>query len=116
MKLLLLRLFFRLALGFLWLLGLFRFLGCLWFLFRRFAGAIFFLLGGGESFLQSDHVFAGTERVESFGFLAQLFFGVVRRFDRQPDAALNLVHLDDARFDFLADLENVFHFRDVVFA
>src|SRR3954470_21922457 len=53
-RLLLLR--FLLRLGF---LGLrFRFLGFLCSRFLGFAGAIIFLLGSGESFLQSDHVFA----------------------------------------------------------
>ena len=48
--------------------------------------------------------------------LAQFFFGVIRGLDRETDAALDFVDLDHARFDFLADLEHVFHFRDVIFA
>ena len=47
---------------------------------------------------------------------AQFFFGIIRGLDRKTDAALDFVHLDDARFDFLADLEHVLHLRDVIFA
>src|SRR6266567_7786454 len=85
-------------------------------LLLRFAGTVFFLLGGGKSFFQADHVFSGPERVEGLGFFAQLFLGVVGGFDRQADATLELVHLNNARFDLLADFEHVFHFCDVVFA
>ena len=48
--------------------------------------------------------------------LAQFFFGVIRGLDRETDAALDFVHLDDARFDFLTDLEHVFDLGDVIFA
>src|ERR1700693_753238 len=105
---------------FLWL-GLFRLFG--WFRFFRsgcgflgFAWPIFFLLSSSESFLQTDHVFAGSKGLESLRFLAKLFFGVVRGFDRQPDATLDFVDLDHPSFDFLADLENVFHLGDMVLA
>jgi hypothetical protein len=50
--------------------------------FLGFAGAILFLFGCGESFLKTDHVFARSEYIKRFGFLAQLFLGVVRGFDR----------------------------------
>ena len=46
----------------------------------------------------------------------ELFFGIVRGLDRETDAALDFVDLDDARFDFLSDFEHVLHFRDVIFA
>ena len=58
----------------------------------------------------------GRSVSNDFDFFAQFFFRIVGGFDRQSDAALDFVHLDDARFDFLADLEHVFHFRDVIFA
>ena len=58
----------------------------------------------------------GRRAVERFGFAAQFFFGIIRGLDRETDAALDFVDLDDARFDFLADLEHVLHFRDVIFA
>ncbi len=48
--------------------------------------------------------------------LAQFFLGVVRGLDRETDAALDFVDLDDARFDFLADLEHVLDLVDVIFA
>jgi len=49
-------------------LGLFASFGGFdsWRRFLGFAGPIFFLLGRGKRFLQSDHVFARTERVECF--------------------------------------------------
>jgi len=40
------------------------------FRFLPFAGAIVFLLGGGEGFLEADHVLAGAQSIESFGFFA----------------------------------------------
>src|SRR5437763_15737830 len=73
-------------------------------------------LGGFERFLEADHVFARTQIVERFGFALQLFFGIICGLDRETDPALDFVHLDDARFDFLADLEHVFYLRDVIFA
>ena len=90
----------------------------LWFLRFLFgiAGSIVFLLGGGEGFFQADHVFAGLERVERFDFFAQFFFGIVGGFDRQSNAPLEFVHFDNARFDFLANFEHVFDFRDVTLA
>ena len=46
----------------------------------------------------------------------QLFLGIIRGLDRKTDAALDFVHFDDARLDFLTDLEHIFHLRDVIFA
>ena len=72
--------------------------------------------GGGEGLLEADHVFAGRRRVERVGFALDLFFGVVGGLDGEADAALGLVDLDDAGFDFLADLEDVLDLLDAVFA
>ena len=46
----------------------------------------------------------------------EFFLGVVRGLDGKTDAALDFVHLDDAGFDFLTDLEHIFDFSDVIFA
>jgi asparaginyl-tRNA synthetase len=84
-------------------------------LLRRFARAIIFC-GRFERFLEADHVFPGAKVVERLGFAFELFLGIIRGLDRETDATLDFVHLDDARFDFLADLEHVLHLRDVIFA
>src|SRR5262249_46189681 len=49
-----------------------------------------------------------------FGF--ELLIRVVRRLDRETDAAIRLVNLDDAGSDFLADLEHVLDLVHAVFA
>ena len=58
----------------------------------------------------------GRRAVERFGFALEFFFAVIRGLDRETDAALDLVDLDDAGFDFLADLEDVLDLVDVIFA
>src|SRR6478672_1365953 len=60
--------------------------------------------------------FARTQVVERFRLALELFLGIIRRLDRETDPALDLVHLDDTGFHFLADLEHVLHFRDVILA
>src|SRR5882762_8662931 len=72
-------------------------------LLLRVAGAILFL-GSGKGLLEADHVFARTQRVERSRFLLDVFLTVGRGLDRETDAALGLVDLDDARFDLLPDL------------
>src|SRR4051794_18352789 len=73
-------------------------------LLLAFARPVIFL-GGFECFLEADHVFAGAKVVERFGFALELFLGIIRGLDRETDPALDLVHLDDTGFHFLADLE-----------
>ena len=46
----------------------------------------------------------------------EFFLGVVRGLDRETDAALDFVDLDDAGFDFLADLEHVLDLVDALLA
>ena len=46
----------------------------------------------------------------------RLVLVVVDGLDGKADAALHLVHLDDAGFDFVADLEHVLDLGHVVFA
>ncbi len=74
------------------------------------------LLGDLEGLGEPDHVFARAERVEGFTFLLEVFHRVVRGLDRETDAALGLVDLDDAGLDFLADLEGVLDLLHVIFA
>src|SRR5436190_18342912 len=79
-------------------------------------GAIFFLFGCGESFFQPNHIFTGTQRIKGLDFLAQLFFGIIRGFDREADAPLDFVHLNHARFHFLANFKDVLNLGDVILA
>ena len=72
-------------------------------------------MSGLESLFEADHVLSGLETVERFAFLPQLFFRVVCRLDRKPDPALGLIDFNYACFDFIADLEHVFYFRNAVF-
>ena len=81
----------------------------------RVAGAILFLRGL-ERLFQPHHVLARTQVVERLALALEVFLAVVRRLDRQTDAALGLVHLDHARLDLLADLEDVLDLRHVVLA
>ena len=69
-----------------------------------------------EGLIESDHVFARTQGIKYLGFLAERFLAVVGGFDRETDATLGFVHLDNAGFDFLADFENVFDFLHTIFA
>ena len=66
-----------------------------------------------------------TERSESLGtaeglvvflFALELFGGVVGGLDREADAALGLVDLDDAGGNFLSDLEHFLDLLDAVVA
>ncbi len=83
--------------------------------FSCLRGTIIFL-GRLERLFQPYHVFARAETVERFRFFPQFLFGIIRRLDRKTDASLDFVDFDHARFDFLAHLKDVFHFRDVVLA
>ena len=69
-----------------------------------------------EGLLESDEVGAGAKGVEGGGLFLELLFGVLGRLDRETDAALDLVDLDDAGLDFVADLDDVFDLGDVVLA
>ena len=81
----------------------------------RLSGTIF-VFRELEGLVETDHVFSRTQGIECFGFLAESFLAVVGSFDREADAALSFVHLDDAGFDFLTDFEHVLDFLDTVFA
>ena len=61
-----------------------------------------------EGLLQTHHV-AGTYGLESGGLATQLLGIVVHSLDGKTDAALHLVHLDDASLDFVAHLDDVLH-------
>src|ERR1019366_4210085 len=65
------------------------------------------LVGGIEGVLQGDKVFARLQRVEDGLLSLELLGRVVGRLDGQADAAVAAVDLDDARGDFLIDLEHV---------
>ena len=69
-----------------------------------------FVLSELEGLVETDHVLARTERVEGLGFLAEHFLAVVRGFDRETDAALGLIDLDNPGFDILAGFEDIFDF------
>src|SRR5664280_2160811 len=74
------------------------------------------LVGGIERVLQGHQVFAGFEGVQHSLLGLQLFLRVVGRLDRQADAPVRFVDFDDARSDFLADLEHVLDLVDPLFA
>ena len=65
----------------------------------------------GRPYLRPD-----GELSNASDFALEFFLGIVGGLDRETDAALDLVDFDDPRFDLLADLENVFHLGDVIFA
>src|SRR5437667_12902890 len=65
------------------------------------------LVGGVEGVLQGHKILAGLERIEHSLFGLELFGGIVGGLDRQTDAAVSLVNLDDPRGDILPDLEHV---------
>ena len=65
------------------------------------------LVGGVEGVLQGHKVLAGFERIEDSLLGFELFGGVIGGFDRETDATISLVNLDDPRRDILADLEDV---------
>ena len=66
--------------------------------------------------LEADHLGRRTEGIEAGAFLLELLFGVTNGFDGEADAALYLINLDDASFNVVADLDDVFDFLHVVFA
>jgi hypothetical protein len=75
--------------------------------------------GGGsevERLLEADHLGRRTEGFEAGAFLLELLFGVTNGLDGKTDAALDLVDLDDAGFDLVADLDDVLDLLHVVFA
>ena len=65
------------------------------------------LVGGVEGVLEGDEVFARLQSVERGLLGLQLLVRVVGGLDGEADAPVALVNLDDARGDFLADLEHV---------
>ena len=67
----------------------------------------YLFLGDFEGLGQADHVFAGPQGIERLRLAAQSVLVVVGGLDGQADAPVSLVDLDDARVDFLADLEHV---------
>ncbi len=72
--------------------------------------------GEVERLLEADHLGRRTEALEAGAFLFQLIVGVTNGLDGKSDAALDLVHLDDAGFDLFADLDDVFDLFHMVFA
>ena len=74
------------------------------------------LVGGVEGVLQGDEVFARLQRVQDGLLGLELLGGVVGGLDGQADAPVALVNLDDARGDFLADLEHVLDLVDALLA
>ena len=69
-----------------------------------------------EGLLEADHLAGWAEGLEACAFLLELLFGVTDSLDGKADATLDLVHLDDAGFDFVADLDDVLDLLHVVFA
>src|SRR5256885_1919424 len=84
--------------------------------FRLVRLFLFGFVGGVEGVLQRHQVLARFERIEHGLLGLELFRRVVGRLDRKPDAAVTFVDLDDARGDFLADLEHVLDLIDALFA
>src|SRR5882672_2088025 len=66
--------------------------------------------------LERDEVFAGLQGVEHGLLGLELFVGIGGGLDGKADAAVRLVNLDDARGDFLADLEHVLDFIHAILA
>ncbi len=65
---------------------------------------------------EGHEIFAGLELVQLLGCALELIFVVLGGLDGEADSAVALVDLNDARFDFLADLEGAFDFLHALFA
>ena len=65
---------------------------------------------------ECHEIFARLELVQLLCFAPELIFVVFGGLDGEADAAVVLVDLDDARSDFLVDLERVFDFLHALFA
>lgn len=72
--------------------------------------------GEVERLLEADHLGGRAEALEACAFLLQLIVRVTDGLDREADAAFDFVHLDDAGFDFFADLDDILDLFHVVFA
>src|ERR1019366_9046327 len=82
----------------------------------RFGLFLLRLVGGIEGVLEGDEVFARLQRVERGLLGFELVGRVVGGLDGQADTPVALVNLDDARGDFLVNLEDVLDLVNALFA